>query len=349
MTPRYSTRTRRSAAPGEQSLIRDIMRFCNATPSRRYPLTIGDDAAVRRCTKGESLVLTTDVLVEGVDFSLDYMTLREVGFKAMAANLSDCAAMGAMPESALVQVTFPASHRGVRAAFRNLYRGIGEACRLWRFAVVGGDISSGPAWSIGVTLIGRQPDGLRVLQRSGARHGDGVWVSGCVGESAAGLEALRKWGRNSVPAKYRRLVRRHVRPTPQIALGAALVRNRHVHAAMDISDGLSKDCAVLAGDSGLGAVLESGRMLISAGTRRLARELKTDPMQWLLHGGEDFELLFAASPAFDPVEIERARNLQLTRIGRLDKVRRGVVLTRPDGRTRPLRDESWDHTRAALL
>lgn len=326
----------------ELALIDGLKRHCNQGAAPAYCVGIGDDAAVRRCRASETLVFTADVLVEDVDFSLRYMSLREAGYKAVVANVSDCAAMGARPDGALVQVTFPAGTRRIAAAFEDLYRGIGEACRRWGFAVVGGDISSGPSWVLSVTMIGRCDSGC-VLCRAGAREGDGLWVTGSLGESAAGLAAIRRFGRSAAARRHRRLVQRHIRPQARVEAGWALAHSPQVHAAIDISDGLASEAAILAHDSGLGIVLESGACVPPAGVVSLARRIGADPARMYLEGGEDFELLFAAGRRFDPGALRGTGRLDFTRIGWFSAQVKGVVIEGSGGRRQVMMARGWDH------
>jgi thiamine-monophosphate kinase len=332
----------RYSPSNEHRLLDKLKPFLNYAPSSRYPFGIGDDAVLRHARRDERLIITADTCVENVHFSLDYMALTEVGYKAMVTNLSDCAAMGARPDGALVQVVFPRSSRGVSVGMEAIYRGFGRACRKWDFPIVGGDLSAGPCWMIAITLVGRLPGRCRPLMRSGARHGDILWITGAPGESAAGLSALKKWGRASVPPRYRGLVNKHLKPVPRIEAGQALLTSTHVHAAMDVSDGISKDAATLAYESSLGAILDLSSITPPAAMASLARELRVEWKDWVAHGGEDYELLMACAPGFDPNRLTRPFDLGCTRIGRLDRNRRGIFVVAAEG-LRPVPALAWDH------
>ncbi len=333
----------------EYKLLNSLKPLLNYRKTRRYPLPIGDDAAVRICGAGEKLVLTADSFVQDVHFSLKYMTLEDVGYKAMAVNLSDCAAMAALPDCALVQIIFPQKQGAakVTADVKRLYTGMGTACRRWEFPITGGNLSRGPCWIIDITLLGRM-ERSRVLLRTGARHGDGLWVTGNPGEAAAGLAALRKWGRRGAPPAYRSLAARHVRPVPRIELGRALAREPRVHAFIDISDGVAKECRTLAYENNLGIDLAVGPACVSPTVRLLAGRLGKDRLEWFLHGGEDYELMFAAAPAFDPAAFADY-GVPISRIGTFSRLLRGVRLRRADGPATNLGPGGWDHLRKGLL
>ncbi|MBD3392478.1 MAG: thiamine-phosphate kinase [Chitinivibrionales bacterium] len=328
----------------EHRLLESLGPFLNYAPSQRYPAGIGDDAALRRCRRGERLVFTADTLVEGVHFSLAYMTLAEVGFKAMVANLSDCAAMGAGPDGALVQIVFPQKQRArAKRHVKELYSGIRKACRRWGFPVVGGNISMGPSWIVDVTLVGRLGAKQRALHRSGARPGDVLWVSGRPGESAAGLAAIRRWGRARAPGELQALIRRHVAPSARIRAGNALAADRNVRAVIDVSDGVSKDCLTLSYENDLTAELLLTEALASSAMRRAAAQLGADWQDWFLHGGEDYELLFAASPAFDPGRLRNQQGVRFRRIGRFTDRGFGAWVKTCDGSRARLSSGGWDH------
>ena len=189
--------TRKNFPSSEYRLLESLKPFLNYRKNTRYPLDIGDDAAIRTCSKGEQLVITADSFVQNVHFSLSYMTLEEAGYKTAAINLSDCAAMAAVPDGALIQVIFPKTlpPRSIVAGTKQLYKGLSRACRKWDFPIVGGNLSAGPCWIIDMTLLCRKEKRGRLLLRTGAKNGEGLWVTGTPGDSAAGLAALRKWGR----------------------------------------------------------------------------------------------------------------------------------------------------------
>lgn len=276
----------------------------HAMPDKTYPLTLGDDAAIRQSQyEGEKTVITTDIAVENIHFKTKYMSFREIGFKIMAANVSDCAAMAARPEAALVNLVFPALEKSFfRLNAVELYKGFAEACEKWGFKIIGGDLASGPCWTIGITMIGNAPKNSRLLTRKGITPGDRLWATGLPGRSAAGLSALEKWGRDEIPPQYRQFVMQHVRPEPDVELALRLGGCSAVHAMMDLSDGISKDGRTLCFENNLGLLLEVNSLFPPATMVALAKDLDCSHVEWLLHGGEEYTLLFACAPGFDPAE-----------------------------------------------
>jgi thiamine-monophosphate kinase len=318
----------------------------NYKKSKRYPIGIGDDAALRTCEAGEQLIFTADTLVENVHFSLEYMTFQEVGYKAMAINVSDCAAMGALPDAALAQIVFPQENKNnaISLSMVRLYKGFKEACMVWDFPIIGGNLSKGPCWIIDITLIGSAKRGEGILKRKGAKKGDGLWVTGFPGSSAAGLAAIRKWGnRKKIPSTYGSLVDHHIRPIPRIEIGKTLAHDNRVHAMLDVSDGISKECHTLAFENNLGIILEASAMPLSSPMLELGKTLKTECSDWFLYGGEDYELLFAASQKFDPASWLKKNEVSLRQIGTFTDRVKGVHFKNINGTMVKVKKSGWDH------
>ena len=334
----------------EYKLIRRIQEILPPVNlgQTNYEETIGDDAAVRISkTVGERLIITTDISVENVHFSLSTMTLEEAACRAMASNLSDCAAMGALPDSALVQLVFPRDCTDIADSIEKIYVGFARACERWKFPIVGGDLSGGAVWTLGITLIGVIPPDSRALRRTGITDGDALWVTGMPGESAAGLAALGRWGRGDAPLRCKKFIDAHISPTPRIDEGVALAACPSVRAMMDLSDGLSKDVGTLCFDNELGFIFDSG-LLPSSEMLNLADELNRDWKKWFYHGGEEYELLFACAPSFDPRGVisnindnNTAQNL--IKLGHFTSKFSNMRIQREDGTTEELESSSWDH------
>jgi thiamine-monophosphate kinase len=321
-----------------------------AQPDSPYEAGIGDDAAVRVCrAAGERLIVTADVSVENVHFSLDTMTFEEIGYRSMVSNLSDCAAMGARPDGAFVQLVFPKNRRLDNVVnIERIYAGFSEACKRWNFSIAGGDLSGGGAWAIAITLTGSVPPGGRLLMRTGISAGDALWVTGVPGQSAAGLAALARWGRGRVPPRYQCFVDAHIAPVPAVAEGMALAANPAVHAMLDLSDGLSKDVATLCFDNSLGFVFDPDVLKrAQPNMADLAGELGADYKEWFYHGGEEYGLLFACDPSFDPrgIIIDNAMGAKSECIclGRFTSGARGVLIHGDNGELEELRMGGWDH------
>jgi thiamine-monophosphate kinase len=313
--------------PGEFELI-DL--FTRALPLQGGEVVLGpgDDAAVLRPRRGEDLVATVDAVVAGVHFDAR-ATPADVGWKALAVNLSDLAAMGARPVAALVALALP---RGTRAAaVRGLARGLGACARAHRIPVAGGNVTRAEALSVTVTALGAVPRG-RALLRRGARPGDLVAVTGTVGDAALGLR----------PGAAGPLARRQRRPVPRVAAGLALAPL--ARAAVDVSDGLVQDLGHLCAASGVAARIGVAELPLSPAYRRAAFRL-ADPYAAALAGGEDYELVLAIPPtllARARAAAARART-PLTVVGRFVRGR-GVSVLGADGEVRPA-PAGHDHLR----
>jgi thiamine-monophosphate kinase len=331
----------------EYELIRRIQKCLSvdgAAPRRgsSYELAIGDDAAVRvNKTAGERLIVTADVSVENVHFSVDTMTFEEIGYRAMVSNLSDCAAMGATPDSAVVQLVFPKNRAGVNAAIEKIYTGFARACARWDFPIVGGDLSGGGVWTIGITLLGAVSPEDRILKRTGIVDGDVLWMTGTPGMSAAGLAALTRWGRDKVPPPYQRLISAHTAPVPKIGEGRMFAACQSVHAMMDLSDGLSKDVGTLCHDNNLAFIFDDG-LSPAAEMINLADETGCGWKDWFYHGGEEYELLVACAPSTDPRGIINSENV--TRLGHFTAGQPKMFIG-----TGELTSKSWDHCKTSIM
>jgi thiamine-monophosphate kinase len=252
---------------------------------------VGDDAAVLEATPGHRLVVTTDVLVEGLDFTAALSEPEDWGWKAVAVNLSDLAAMGAEARWLVLALTVPEATPV--ATLERVYAGVGEACRAFGAALVGGDISGGPALSLAVTALGEVE---RPVPRSGARPGDRLCVTGPVGAAAAGLALLSSADPAAADllARFPGLAAAHRRPVPALAMGQALAR-AGATAMIDVSDGLAGDALHLAEASRTGLEIHDHAVPLAPGVAETAALLGHDPMALGLGGGEDF-VLAAALP-----------------------------------------------------
>ena len=267
----------------------------------------GDDAAVLRCGSG-FLLFTADALVEGVHFRRDFTSARDLGYKALAVNASDVAAMGGTPWCFTVSLVAPGTLD--EGWVMELYQGLGEAASRFGCHLAGGDTAGGRDVVVSVALLGRAE---RPVYRSGARPGDHLYVSGWPGESAAGLAVLERGGRSG-PAGERPL-----RPEPRLALGAALARRGLATAMLDVSDGLLQDLGHLLRASAVAAEVWAERIPLSPALQEAARAVSRDPLDFALAGGEDYELLFTAPPdrAAEVAEAAEASAVPVARIGRV--------------------------------
>ena len=298
---------------GEFDLIERFFR--RASPRDDVLLGVGDDAALLEVPPGQALVAATDTLVEGRHF-LAGAPAESVGHQALAVNLSDLAAMGAEPAWALLSLSLPDADADWLQRFSD---GLFAVAGRHGVALVGGDTVRGPR-VVTITALGFVP-AAAALRRGGALPGDVLYVSGWPGEAAAGLAALRS---GALADSSDPLVRRYLFAEPRVALGRAL-RGRAT-AAMDVSDGLLGDLGKLCHASAAGARLDLDRLPISAELAR--RHTRQQSEQFVLCGGDDYELLFALPPAgSEQVEAELAKSFALHRIGVIE-AEAGVRCTR---------------------
>jgi thiamine-monophosphate kinase len=320
---------------GEFGLIDRIRR---ATPNGRGVLLgIGDDAACVR-TGGASSLITSDLLLEGIHFNLEWTSFYALGYKSVAVNLSDIAAMGGIPAYLILSLGIPG-----RFSVRDVdefYRGIRALAAKSGISLVGGDTNRADLFVVGVCVIGHSPG--TPIRRSGAKVGDEIYVTGTLGDAALALHLLqeKKMKRRSRAAAY--LAARHHLPTPRLRAGALLARKRLAHAMIDISDGLWQDLSHLCKASGVGASIDEEKLPLSPAYRLLAGEAGT---RYALNGGEDYELLFC-SPAKDRsrlYENRRRLGVRITRIGQCVDASQGVRVINASGKPIRLSFEGHDH------
>lgn len=306
---------------------------------------IGDDCAVLGGAQA-GLVVTTDLLVEGVHFDLGLMSPADVGHRAMAANLSDLAAMGSQPAWGFLSLGLPA---GPRASFvEELVGSMVNQGRAFGLKLAGGDTVKAPQVLLNLCLLGTMGN-LAPLLRSGGRLGDAVCVTGVLGGSAAGLAWLQA-GLDPADPAAAPAVAAHRRPVPRVEAGRALAASGRVHAMMDLSDGIASDLARLARASGLGARVEAESVPVDPSARAVASALGGDALNWALAGGEDFELMFTCDPGEAPLlaelVAEAAGGLAVTQVGRLIPGP-GVTLSR-GGKEEPIGYMGYDHFRESV-
>jgi thiamine-monophosphate kinase len=300
----------------EDELVRAIRRLAARPAMAGVRRSIGDDAAVLEPTPGSLLVATTDLLLEDVHFRRRWAEAADVGWKAIAVNISDIAAMGATPRWALIALACPESVRPDE--IEAFYQGALAVCDAHGVVVVGGDTSASAAgWVVNVTLLG---EAVSPILRSTARPGDVVAVTGSLGRSAAGLAVLE---RDSAPAGVPAallagVTAAHLRPQPRVAEARWLAGAGGLSAMMDLSDGLATDLTRLAAESAVGAIVHVQRLPVAPGTRAVAEALARDPLAWATGGGEDYELLVVCERgAFDRLRAGLAQvvGTELTAVG----------------------------------
>jgi thiamine-monophosphate kinase len=307
--------------------MRSEFEFINHIKNKYRLSHVGDDCAILPKDATTDLLISADLLVEDVDFQLEWTTPEQLGHKALAVSLSDIAAMGGMPANAMLSLGLPESLW--RTNFLDgFYEGWHGLARRYSIELVGGDISRSSSLVIDSVVLGEASTGT-AIRRSTAHPGDAVFVSGALGGAAGGLALLRD-GKKSGP-----LTQRQLTPLPQLIIGKLLRDKTIATSCIDISDGLSSDLKHICDGSGVGAVLDV--QLIPVDTN-LSHHFSCDQsLQFALHGGEDYELLFTVPED----NMEELSDIDATRIGTIT-TERGIRLI-ADGEEKPIDAGGFTH------
>jgi thiamine-monophosphate kinase len=280
----------------ELALIEAIGAALARRDGARVVRWLGDDAAVVR---GDAFAVTSvDVMVDGTHFRLGQASPADIGHRALAAALSDLAAMGATPGEAYLALVLPPSLSDAQALA--LHQGAEALAEATGTTIAGGDLVAGPVLTVAVTVVGWAGAEDPLVSRDGALPGDLVGVTGTLGAAAAGLAVLegraQEAGGSTAAGGYAAdLIARFLRPVPRLAAGRALAA-AGVHAMLDLSDGLASDARRLAEASGVRLVLDVGALPLAAGVAEVAHALSRDPAELAATGGEDFELCVCVAP-----------------------------------------------------
>lgn len=323
---------------GEFGLIDRIKDNTIATPDN-VVLGIGDDAGVYLPGQRQLGLVTADMLVEGVHFLLGKTTAWQLGYKAMAVNMSDIAAMGGAPRHAVVSIGLP--NKLPPQFVVDMYTGMKEICHEFGVNIIGGDTVASPhGLVVNVTVIG-EVEPARLLKRSGARPGDLLAVTGTLGNSACGLDFLLSadWEEQ---ADAWPLVTAHLTPRPQLAAGRELA-GWGATSADDVSDGLASEANEIAKASKVGVRLFADRIPFSPELVRAAPLFNKSPLEYALYGGEDFQLVFTISPA-DYANLPQGA-LAFTAVGEITRPEDGVVIVGGDGCAARLEPRGYNHFR----
>ncbi len=311
----------------------------------------GDDAAAVQPAAGTLTLLTADVLVENVHFDRGIHDFEDIGWRAMAANISDIAAMGGRPGHALVSICLPEDVTVEQV--EKIYRGMGAVAGEYDCDIIGGDTVASPRdLVVSIALTGEVAK-EHMVTRDGAREGDLIGVTGRLGGSQAGLAMLRRlhektFASGAAPPAERwdRIRRRHLRPRPRLRAAEELVRTGCIHSMIDVSDGLAGDLGHIVDRSGVGAEIEGEKIPIDPQTRWAAEYIGASARDFALSGGEDFELLFtvAADTAADVLQEAATRaGLDITLIGRIRPRNQGLTIVEPSGEKKPLIGKGFVH------
>jgi thiamine-monophosphate kinase len=317
----------------EKKLIEQIRRAAGTGGS--VVTGIGDDCAVLRVPYGHEMLVTTDFSIEKIHFRCDWHTPESVGRRCLTRGLSDIAAMGGDPQAAFLSLAVP--NDCPQKWVNRFLKGLLGLAQEFKIPLAGGDTAASPRGIMAdIVVVGSVPRGKAIL-RSGAKVGDRIYVTGDLGHSAAALAAL-------IPSRSSGRARRQTfRPQPRVAVGQYLRRHALVSAMIDLSDGLSTDLDHICQESQVGAELDAGaipRAREAVGKDQAGAYVALD---FALHGGDDYELLFTSSAAI-PRKIAGVRITQIGHITRGTQMR----LIAADGKSQPLQAKGWEHFKKNL-
>jgi thiamine-monophosphate kinase len=313
---------------------------------------IGDDAAVVQTTAGKETVVTTDLLIEDIDFRRTTIPPYLLGHKALAVSFSDIAAMGARPRWSLTSIGVPSDVWQTDFGDR-LYSGLFELANRYDVQLIGGDTSRTEEKIVIDSIVIGECFAGQAVKRSGAKVGDQIFVTGSLGGAAAGLRLVERGAHmadqnlhdqnsQSDSQKLDHVLLRQLRPEPRVGWGIVLGDEKLATSMIDISDGLSSDLNHLCSASGVGALIESSFLPIDHQVVELCGRRALDPLQLALHGGEDFELLFTVRPS-DVARLPRkVDGTQITRIGEITNQNEGIQI-REGARIWDLNPGGWKH------
>ena len=311
----------------------DVIARHFTRPATNAVLGVGDDCALVQLSRGMELAVSVDTMVSGTHFFPD-VDPETLGHKSLAVNLSDMAAMGAMPYWAMLALTLPTVDHDWLGAFA---KGFFDLAEEFNVSLIGGDTTRGPL-TLTVTIMGEVPAGA-AMRRSGAKVGNDIWVSGHIGDAA--LAVAHRHGKLALDADdYREAVLRLYEPTPRVSLGQAL--RGLATAAIDVSDGVLADLGHICKLSGVGATVELAAIPLSPiGAKHVASDAGRNA---IVAGGDDYELCFTAHPNSREsiADLAKMLGVPLTRIGQV-KRGKGVSLAGPDGKPVKIDGRGYDH------
>lgn len=300
---------------------------------------IGDDAAVLLPTPRQLQLITTDMLVENIHFDLTTTTAMQLGYKAVAVNLSDIAAMGGAPRHAVVSIALP-RHTAVDFVL-NLYNGMKEICREYGVNIVGGDTVSSPGGLVINVAVMGEVEPAHLVKRSGAKPGDIVAVTNVLGNSSAGLALLSRGEWEEYNFSWP-LVTSHLTPRPLVRTGQLLAA--HGATSMDdVSDGLASELHEIAQASNVSIRVVKECIPLSPEIREAAAVLGQEPLDYALYGGEDFQLLFTMEPGQFALINSIDPGAVITKIGEVLPAGDGVTLLDETGRSHKLEPRGYNH------
>jgi thiamine-monophosphate kinase len=329
---------------GEFGFIKKISRGCLIRPERIIK-AIGDDAAAFTTDPAEVALVTTDLLVERIHFLRTSISGVDLGYKSLAVNLSDIAAMGGTAREAFVSIAVPADCS--LAYLEAVYDGMKELAAAFDVNILGGDTTTSKIDLIINVVVYGSVVREQMLCRDAARPGDQIFSTGYLGDSRAGLHLIL----NDIAAdtdQLQNLLRAHRRPEPHLQAGRFLAQQPAVRAAIDTSDGLSSDLGHIVEESGVGATLYYDNIPVSEDLKAFCTRFGFDPVEYALSGGEDYTLLCTIAPAEAEKiagDFQSKFKRQLFRIGEITAQKKMAIIY-PDGSSRPIALTGWDHFKA---
>lgn len=325
---------------GEFGLIDKIKQLAGK-PGRQLVLGINDDAAAFQTNPDNLMLVSTDAFVEDIHFKLDYFSFYQLGWRCLAANLSDIAAMGGQPQYVLVSLALPETINVEN--IEDFYHGMQALADHHQTIIIGGDTTASPdKLFISITIIGQVKAG-KMARRSGAKVGDAIFVTGYPGLSAVGYEVLNSAHENE---RFPAAVMRHLLPEPRVEEAGFLVENFSIHAMIDISDGIASEIHHICKQSNTGALVETESVLLHKEMKFFAELIQKPAVDFAFFGGEDFELLFTApSESADEIihTFEKRCKLACTPIGEICKTELGVKMKDNHGVENELPFGGFDH------
>lgn len=324
---------------GEAAIINLIREKFGTAEQGDLTLGIGDDAALIR-SGDKFVVVTTDLLIENTHFRMDLIDPYQLGWKSIAVNLSDIAAMGGTPTYSFVSIGLPDMEVEI---IESIFDGMRDVSDTFGSSLAGGDtVASEAGIVINVTQLG-SVEADRVARRDGAKPGDVILVTNTIGDSRAGLELLLKFGLEQARRASESCVVHHLQPEPRIAEARAAVSTGKVHSMMDLSDGLASDLQKLCCASGVGARVMAGAVPVSKDTHIAAARLDLDAVRLAVEGGEDYELLLTCSTK-SAIAVARAISTTGSSARVIGEIVEGdgVVLAMQNGSEETI-GGSWEH------
>ncbi|MBN1351072.1 thiamine-phosphate kinase [candidate division KSB1 bacterium] len=340
-----NSNTKTAADIGEFGLIDQIQKLLPEIDHKDVIIGIGDDTAVLRIDDARAMLITCDIQVENQHFRLQNISPYQLGRRAVAVNLSDIAAMGGRPTFALVSLGFPKTMAA--ADFDDLIKGMRDHLAEFSAFIIGGNLSSTEKdLIIDITMMGEM-NSRQCLTRRGAKAGDRIFVSGEPGTSGAGFYMLATYGK-ACPPELAHLVQKHLQPIPRIEIGQRLAQSGFATAMIDISDGIAPDLNHLCSMSHAGAELYQAKFPLPSGIDNVSSLSGIAPLQFALHSGEDYELLFTMksnTPASIIKSIIDETGIAITEIGKILPQASGYCMIDSDKNRIPVQSEGWDHFR----